>query len=108
MKINHLKVYAALFFACAALATSCSKDNKVNTNGLYVPTAADTTVNATLSELQQGRAIYIDHCGSCHNLYSPDDYSSSQWPRVLSNMASRAGLSSGNTLLVKKYLTKGK
>jgi mono/diheme cytochrome c family protein len=108
MKIIPVKLFAALIIIAAALTMSCSKDNKVNTNGLYVPSQADVTSSATLQELQQGRVLYIDNCAACHNLYSPDDYSASQWPQVLSGMAPRAGLSSANTLLVKKYLTKGK
>jgi hypothetical protein len=108
MKINPLKSFLILAGFSSMLAVSCSKDNKVSTGGLYVPAAADTNANATLQELQQGRVLYIDHCASCHNLYSPDDYSASQWPQLLSGMASRAGLSGGNTLLVKKYLTRGK
>jgi mono/diheme cytochrome c family protein len=108
MKINPAKSFAALFIISAALAVSCSKDNKANTSGLYVPTQADTTATATLQELQQGRVLYIDNCAACHSLYSPDDYSASQWPQILSGMASRAGLSGSNTVLVKKYLTRGK
>ena len=107
MKTNPVKSFTTLLIFAAAVAVSCSK-NSTNTSGLYVPTSADTTANATLQELQQGRVIYIDHCAACHNLYSPDDYSASQWPQVLSNMAPRAGLSSANTILVKKYLTRGK
>jgi hypothetical protein len=107
MKIIPVKLFAALV-TIAALTVSCSKDNKVNTSGLYVPTQADVTSSATLQELQQGRVLYIDNCAACHNLYSPDDYSASQWSQVLSTMAPRAGLSNANTLLVKKYLTKGK
>jgi mono/diheme cytochrome c family protein len=108
MKISPAKSFAALFMITAALAVSCSKDNTSNTSGLYVPTKADTTANATLQELQQGRVIYVDHCAACHNLYSPDDYSASQWPQILSGMAPRAGLSGANTSLVEKYLTRGK
>jgi cytochrome c5 len=107
MKINPAKSFAILCFISAAMAISCSKD-KVNTNALYVPTQADTTATATLEELQQGRVLYIDHCASCHSLYSPDDYSASQWPRIISGMAPKAGLSGTNTSLVKKYLTRGK
>jgi mono/diheme cytochrome c family protein len=107
MKINPAKSFSAILIFTAAVAISCSK-NSTNTSGLYVPTSADTTASATLQELQQGRVIYIDHCAACHSLYSPDDFSASQWPQVLSTMAPRAGLSSANTLLVKKYLTRGK
>lgn len=108
MKINPLKSLAWWIIISTPLAVGCSKDSNANTSGLYVPTVADTTANATLEELQQGRALYIDHCAACHSLYSPDDFSVSQWPQVLSSMSPRAGLSSANTLLVKKYLTKGK
>ena len=107
MKINPAKSFASLCIITAALAVGCSKD-KTNTSALYVPTQSDTSSNATLQELQQGRVLYIDHCAACHSLYSPDDYSASQWPQILSSMAPKAGLSSANTLLVKKYLTKGK
>jgi cytochrome c5 len=107
MKINPVKSFTALVIITAALAVGCSKDNKLNTNGLYVPTKDDATANATLQELQQGRVLYIDHCASCHNLYSPDDYSASQWPQILSSMAPKAGLSGTNKSLVNKYLTRG-
>jgi mono/diheme cytochrome c family protein len=106
MKSKSVKSFAAILIITAALAVSCSKD-KTNTSGLYVPGKEDATANATLQELQQGRVLYIDHCAACHSLYSPDDYSASQWPQILSGMAPRAGLSSDNTLLVKKYLTRG-
>jgi hypothetical protein len=109
MKINPLKSFIACSVICVALTISCSKkDSGANTSGLYVPTAADTTASATLKELQEGRVLYIDHCAACHSLYSPDDFSASQWPQVLSTMGPRAGLSSANTILVEKYVTRGK
>jgi mono/diheme cytochrome c family protein len=99
------------FLVFAVLVTftvvGCAKDS-TNTSALYVPTTADVTANATLEELQQGRALYIDNCGSCHGLYSPDDYSASQWHSIMNSMAPRTHMSAAQISLVTKYVTRGK
>jgi hypothetical protein len=94
---------AGIFFL-----TSCSKNTPGNTSALYMPSAGDATANASLQELQQGRVIYIDNCGSCHSLYTPDDFSASQWPGIMNSMAPKAGLSSADKALALKYVTRGK
>ena len=87
---------------------SCSKNLTTNADSLYVPTASDVTSSATLPDLQAGRSVFINSCGRCHNLYSPDNFSSASWKAIVPNMASRAGLSSTETALVTKYVTRGK
>ena len=89
------------------IIAGCTKKN-TDTASLYVPTSADITVNATLSDLQQGRDLFINNCGQCHGLYSPDNYSPAQWKVVLGSMAPRTSLSSSQILLVTKYVSRGK
>ena len=84
--------------------SSCLKNDKVD---LYVPAESDTTANASLEDLQQGRELYIDNCKSCHNLYSPDEYSASQWNSILTKMAPRTNMTESEIILVKKYITRG-
>jgi len=86
---------------------SCSKSLNTNTDSLYVPTAANVTSSATLSDLQAGRAIFINSCGRCHSLYSPDNFSAANWKTIVPNMASRAGLSATETAQVTKYVARG-
>ena len=86
---------------------SCKKDN-VTPSGLYTPTASDVTANATLLELQQGKSLFVNRCAACHGLYTPDTYTSTNWKSILNSMASRAGLSSSESTLVLKYVTRGK
>jgi mono/diheme cytochrome c family protein len=86
------------------ISISCSKST---TGSLYTPTSADVTATATLEELQQGRTLYINHCGACHNLYSPDDYSVSGWKSVMSNMAPKTSMNASQVTLVTKYVTRG-
>jgi hypothetical protein len=103
MKYRYLlALTTVLFFSIQ----SCSKSS-TDSSSLYTPTSADVTSNATLPELQQGRTLYINNCGKCHGLYSPDSYSSTQWKSIMNNMAPNTGMSASEILLVTKYVTRG-
>jgi hypothetical protein len=81
---------------------------KTSTSELYTPTEADVTTIATLKELQEGRTLYINNCGSCHDFYSPDDLSITQWKMALAVMVTKTTLTSQQVILVTKYVTRGK
>jgi mono/diheme cytochrome c family protein len=102
-KIYYLQV---ILIITLILTGGCTK-NGGDTSSLYTPTSADVTANATLEQLQQGRALYIENCNNCHGLYNPDSNSPSRWRSILSNMAPKSGMSSSETQLVTKYLTRG-
>jgi hypothetical protein len=87
--------------------SSCQK-SAVDSGSPYVPSAADVTPTATLDQLTRGRSIYMNNCGRCHSLYSPDAFVASAWQSIVPNMASRAGLSATEQTLVLKYVTRGK
>ena len=95
-----------LFVSFLVLSVGCSK-NAADTSSLYTPTSANVTANATLQELQQGRALYISNCNSCHALVSPENYTPAQWKSVLSSMAPRTSMSASEVLFGTKYLSKG-
>lgn len=97
---------ALISLAFLLILGSCQK-TAVSTNNLYVPTAADVTSTATLAELTEGRALYVNNCASCHQLYSPDSYSATQWRSIVNNMAPKTNMNSAEVLLVTKYVTKG-
>jgi len=106
MKAEKIFYLQVLLGVVMIMAVSCTKKGG-DTSALYSPTAADVTASATLEDLQQGRALYIENCNACHQLYSPDNYNPSQWRSILGNMSSRAGLSSAQAQLVTKYVTRG-
>jgi hypothetical protein len=98
--------FQILLFGALILIVGCTKKGG-DTSSLYTPTSADVTTNATLEQLQQGRALYIENCNSCHGLYNPDSNSPAQWRNILNSMAPRTGMSSSEVQLVTKYLTRG-
>jgi mono/diheme cytochrome c family protein len=100
--MKKIKLVTAVF--AMILLFSCTKTPSVN---LYTPTAADVTATASLAQLQEGRTLYINNCSSCHDLYSPDSFSTSGWTSILSSMAPRTSMNSTQISLVSKYVKKG-
>jgi mono/diheme cytochrome c family protein len=94
-------------FVLSVLAISCTKA-PASTGDLYAPTSSDATTTATLAELQQGRTLYLNNCGRCHGLYSPDNYSATQWKSIMSSMGPKTSMNSSEITLVTKYVTRGK
>jgi hypothetical protein len=107
MKKLNFRYLPALFAGLLFISMSCSKSNSSGSS-LYTPTTADVTSTATLTELLQGRTLFINNCNSCHGLYSPDNYTATEWKSIISNMGPRTSMSSSEILLVTKYVTRGK
>jgi hypothetical protein len=107
MKEMNYRCFIGLLGGFLFLIMSCSKNNSAGSS-LYTPTTDDVTSTATLTELLQGRTLYINNCNSCHGLYSPDNYTATEWKSIINNMGPRTGMSSSEILLVTKYVTRGK
>jgi len=104
MKFHYLFVLSVVIIVSIA---GCKKSNN-DVSSLYTPTSADVTSTATLQDLQQGRTLYVNNCRSCHGLYSPDDYSSTQWKSIMNSMGRKTGMSASEILLATKYVSRGK
>jgi len=105
MKVHYSLV---ILFIAASVLAGCNKDFTVSSDELYSPSLADLTANATLQELQDGRSVYIDNCGTCHGYYAPESYTPAHWKGTLTVMVPKTGMSSSDSLLVAKYVCKGK
>ena len=77
------------------------------------PTAADATrgraqfPGLTLSELHQGRSLYMGRCGSCHVLKRPAELSPEQWQAEVDEMRAKNGvkLSDDEARAIVRYLS---
>jgi hypothetical protein len=94
----------ALFLACLA---ACGG------SAVPEPTVADASrgsahfPNLTLSELSQGRTLYLSRCGSCHVLKRPSELLPEQWQVEVTEMRSKNGvkLSDAEAQAIVRYLT---
>lgn len=76
---------------------------------LYLPTEeVARTRSKNLADLQRGRQLYIDRCGSCHNLYLPSQFSPGEWRKHIREMQPRAKTDSVQERLILDYILAGK
>jgi len=74
-------------------------------SSLYLPTQSDAVAqNTPLEKLKQGRELYLNRCGSCHNLYLPSAYTASQWKPILEKMQKPAKIDDSEKELINQYL----
>lgn len=77
------------------LLASCS-------TALYQPVSDGN--NAHLDDLKKGRALYVNTCAGCHQLYLPNKFSAKEWKTNLDEMQSRAKITDADKELIYQYL----
>ena len=76
---------------------------------LYIPTKEIAQLkNQQIENLHLGRQLFIGHCGSCHRLYLPAQFSVSRWNTAFNSMQSRAKINDSQKLLIRDYILSGK
>lgn len=80
------------------------------------PTEADITrvkskyPDYTVEQLQKGKSLYVQHCGSCHGLYKPSSKTEAEWTKIVPWMSNKVNKHQPNTLsttdqdLILKYV----
>lgn len=43
----------------------------------------------TLADLNHGKSLYTEHCGTCHGLKNPSDFTEEQWNKIVPNMVAK-------------------
>ena len=100
----------ALHFAASLLLVALSA---CGSSAVPEPTAADASRSSahfpgiTLSELEQGRHLYMSRCGSCHALKRPSELQPEQWQAEVGEMREKNGvkLSETEAQAIVRYLS---
>jgi hypothetical protein len=97
----HSLCKAGLFFILSGLIYRCG-------SALYVPSAGDQhRTGIMLDSLAEGRKLYVDHCGSCHNLYLPERYKAAEWEKNVDEMQEKGKISDNQKTKILYYLKTG-
>jgi hypothetical protein len=67
------------------------------------PVAERPASNIT-PDLAQGKIIFTNRCGRCHDLPKPEQYTAERWKGILSYMNPRAGLNAEQGIHVTAFL----
>jgi hypothetical protein len=92
-KTTYRSLFAALLLLCA-----CSP-------ALYMPTIADADrTGVSTDSLLIGRTLYVNHCGSCHNLHLPEQYTRQHWEKEIPEMQQKAKISEEEAKLITNFI----
>ena len=97
------KTSLAFCFICLLCMAACKAD-------LFTPVAGDVPIaqqrwkESDLASLKTGQTLFMSHCGKCHQLYKPLEYSEDSWLDCLPEMCHKAHLNKDDQLLIRKYI----
>ena len=80
------------------------------TSAVPRPVAGDAALAAArwpavqLTDLEDGRTLYLRKCGGCHRLYPPNKFSPERWQASMVEMSEKAGIGSEDRLKLEAYL----
>lgn len=86
------------------LVAACARSTAPVATSVDAERAAARWPGTTLEELQQGRSLFVGHCGGCHLPPRPTDFSADEWPGHVDEMRERSGLTMDESDLVVRYL----
>lgn len=89
-------VVTGCFPAAGGIPEPVSPSDLVRAQADY-PTATDV-------ELAQGRQLFIDRCGSCHNHPELQAYTKAEWAPIMDRMGRKADLSRAETTLALQFI----
>lgn len=74
-------------------------------SALYMPSSVDADrAGVSTESLLIGRSLYINKCGSCHNLYLPELYTQAQWLKVMPSMQKKAKITDEESKQITDFL----
>jgi cytochrome c5 len=90
-KVLALSVITAVLYSCSSKSS--------------IPTAEVPKEKVLSPELAEGKSLYENSCGRCHQLYNAKDYSAEQWKPIVERMQKQARLDDAQGLKIYNYLT---
>lgn len=91
---NPSYLFLSAAFASIGLMFSCTPKQNVATG----------TKTITVEYLAQGKTIYDNSCGKCHDLPNPTDHSAQDWVGIMNAMAPKANLTNAQHEMVYDYI----
>lgn len=86
-----------LFFVTAAILFACApKNTQVITE--------EVTEEITINPVDEGKMLFQQKCGKCHDLPTVDSYSQEQWSNILPQMGVKAKLTESEYAQVDAYV----
>jgi hypothetical protein len=90
-KVLALPVLALVLYSCSSKSS--------------IPTVEVPKEKVLSPELAEGKSLFENSCGRCHQLYNAKDYTAEQWKPIVKRMQKEANLDDAQGLKIYNYLT---
>ena len=100
---KHLAIFAAAI-VCLVNLSSCGTTNFAPPPVTAELARAGAHQHVDLAALREGRALFVSRCIECHTLPAVSQHSTTEWPRLIDEMAGRANLKSAERDAVLAYI----
>lgn len=82
-------MYKQIILLCLSIAffAACSGNKKAQKTTTKSEKISTTAAND--QKIAMGKSIYNQHCGSCHKLKNPQDFSEPQWAKIVPAMVQK-------------------
>ncbi len=64
-------------------------------------------METSIAGLEEGRALYINHCSSCHYLHYPNQLTIAEWDSIFPGMSEQVLIPDSSKLKIYYYLLAG-
>ena len=93
-------------FAAILLLSECAEKKLATHNKSETPAqeVADMKSKYTADQIAQGKTIYTNHCGECHDLHAPGEFTVKDWDDILPEMSHKAKLSTDEVGIVRGWV----
>ena len=90
--------------AAAVLLVGCARIQMPTATTHDAQRASTQWPGTTVSQLNEGRELYIARCSSCHYPVQPDALDPDEWPEQIDEMKTRSKLDDAEATLIERYL----
>jgi cytochrome c5 len=87
-----------------SLAVACARVQMPHATPADAARGGARFPGVTVSELEQGRSLYVSKCSACHQPVEPTRLRPEEWPGHVEEMRGRAHLDAEQARLVEQYL----
>ncbi len=96
-------VITGLCIAIFQLA-SCTKKAAPASSETPAEEVASLKSKYTEPQILQGKTVYTNNCGKCHELHKPEEYTIKRWHKILPDMCRKAKLGNDDAALVRAWV----
>lgn len=97
-------IIAIALFVIVFLVSCTPKTIPVKETSSTISQTSTVATAPSLDKLEQGKTIYDNSCGTCHDLPNPTDFTSVEWIGIMNSMAPKAKLTDEQHQLVYDYV----